>query len=142
MGTMEATDYKEAYRQLRMDTIPYRSPVRDMTKYIDKMTMIGRKYGQLERTIRDNLSTGEATVLLQESFEIEFGALEYMSSVLMDCLRKNRYLQEAATDGNGELKALLGDFRLVRLAVKAKAMGAKAEMQEFNSRITRVYESA
>ena len=110
MNTMEVTDYKEAYFRLKADIRTYRSPIKEMARYIDKMTMIGRQYSQLEGNIRRNLEEGEESQDLMDTFETEFSVLQQMIDVTIAGLNRNRLLMEAVDEGDRDRKDLIGDF--------------------------------
>ena len=139
MKTLEVKNYKEAYLRLMVDVKCLNSPVRDLSKYIDKMLMIGKKYKQLEGDIIYYLDYGESNGLGEVSmmYNTEFQVLQLMTDQTCERFRNNSGLREAVALGDTELERLVEDFKIVRLTVKARAMGAKAEMQELLSRLDR-----
>lgn len=137
--TMEK-NYEEAYKMLLADVQSYYSPTRDLTKYIDKMTMIGGKYKHLEKEIRQLLQSREYDKImyeLEEAYNTELSVLSYMVASTVDRLNTNAKLMQAVEEGDRDLKALLEDFAMIRLVVKGRAMGARAEMQELIARVDR-----
>lgn len=138
MITEESTDYKEAYYHLLAEKKAYYTPAGDLAKYIDKMTMIGRKYRHLEVEVR---KSSQARVLdvsessFEHAYRMEFDALAYMVEGIVKRFQSNRHIDDAMKQEDGDILSLVDDFNLIRLAVKARAMGAKSEMQSLLSRI-------
>ncbi len=138
---MNTMDYKDAYNRLLLDTKSYYSPIKEMTGHIGKMTMIGRQYSLLEKSIRSVLSCGGYCDEMKSAFETEFEVLDEMVLQTLRKVKKSKKLHNALQISDRDLTSLISDFRLVRLAVKAKAMAAQVEMQEFEGRMHRQNEA-
>lgn len=137
---MKTMAYKEAYLTLMVDMRSYYSPVKDIAKYIDKMAMIGKKYRCLEKDIRASLQgqrTWEALKEVESACSTELDVLDLMTETTIHGLETNEKFNNAMKTGDEDLAALIKDFQIVRLAVKARTMSAKAEMHELLSQLDR-----
>ena len=137
---MNEMAYKEAYLTLMVDMKAYYSPVKDISKYLNKMTMIGKKYHCLEMDVRNNLRSQcglKALESLESVYTTELDVLDFMAQTTIEQFKGNKKLAEAMDGEDKDLEDMVDDFQIIRLAVKSRAMSAKAEMHELLDQLNR-----
>lgn len=133
MNTQTINRYYETTEIIWTEAESRKTALHDLTKYIDKMAMLGSRFSALDEEIQSALWTRRHDCHMddfEDYCKTELAALTYMAGKITGRAIHNKLICSAIEKGDLEMVAIRKDFERTALKVKKHEVVAKDDFRK------------